>query len=249
MRVQEDFFDKIDSEVKAYLLGFLLADGCIRQPKGNRQLNVTLSIQEEDRSVNELLIKYIVPYKESKIYHSPSKKAKGEKPLSILTIVSEKLCIRLINLGCNINKSKVGIKFPTYRGILLRHFIRGYYDGNGGISIRNRAYKYLRKSTYNLSKLPKMLTLRYSIFFCSTDLLFLNTLKEVLSKVRGYITSKQTKNLITYTLNYDTVEDVKEILNFMYFKSNYYLDRKYKKFEMLIKSQAVDTFTEGLTTT
>ncbi len=249
MKVNEEFFDQINSEVKAYLLGFLLADGCIKQPKGNRQLNLVLSIQEEDSNICKLLVDNVAPFNSMNIYHSPSKKAKGEKPLCIVTITSNKLCNRLIELGCNINKTVTGIKFPTYRGILLRHFIRGYFDGNGGISIRNRKYTYKRITSYKLDKSPMLEIKRYSIFFCSTDLSFITTLKDVLKVDKGYITSKATKNLTTYTLNYDTASDVTSILTMLYNDCTYKLDRKFQKFDMLIKSQAKTTVLEGLETT
>lgn len=251
MKVQKHFFDQINNELKAYLLGFLFADGSISEGRDNRQLRLVVSIQEDDKIINELLRDNIAPFNNVNTYHSPSKKAKGEKPLSVFSISSDELCNRLIELGCNINKSKIGINFPDLHPKAIRHFIRGYYDGNGGITLRNRKYTYQRKTTYTLQRKPKLEVIRPSVFFCSTDLKFLHYIQEYLflQSSRGYIVSKQSKNLITYTLCYDTYSDVIDILNYLYKDCKYKLDRKYNKFDMLIKSQAGDTSSEGLTTT
>ena len=48
----EDYFNVIDSELKAYLLGYFLADGCITNPtKGNKCISMCL--QEKDRYILE----------------------------------------------------------------------------------------------------------------------------------------------------------------------------------------------------
>lgn len=48
----ENYFNEIDTELKAYLLGFFLADGCVIQPAtGNKCISMCL--QEQDKCVLE----------------------------------------------------------------------------------------------------------------------------------------------------------------------------------------------------
>ena len=55
----ENFFNKIDTEEKAYWLGFLYADGCVHD-KPNGQKLITLVVKDEE--VIKKFIKKIVMY-------------------------------------------------------------------------------------------------------------------------------------------------------------------------------------------
>ena len=50
-------------------------------------------------------------------------------------ITSAKLCNDLVNLGIGYNKSYSELHIPEMPKNLIRHFIRGYFDGNGCITI------------------------------------------------------------------------------------------------------------------
>ena len=43
-KVNHNYFNLIDTEYKAYILGFIYADGCISQPSGNRKLNFRIHV-------------------------------------------------------------------------------------------------------------------------------------------------------------------------------------------------------------
>lgn len=67
-----------------------------------------------------------------------SKKCKTYQDVARLTIHSKKLCEDLITLGATPKKTH-NLKFPNENIIprqLLNHFIRGYFDGDGGVSSR-----------------------------------------------------------------------------------------------------------------
>lgn len=49
------YFKEIDSPVKAYLLGFIIADGNITIPKGNRQARFSCYQHEKQKEIIELL--------------------------------------------------------------------------------------------------------------------------------------------------------------------------------------------------
>lgn len=132
-KINEDFFDKIDTEEKAYILGFLYADG-------NNQVNkttVSISLKETDKEILEKITKIIQPLKPLQ-YRDRTKKLKGDfknsKNQYRLIINNKKISKKLSELGCGKAKSNT-IIFPTFiNELLIHHFIRGYFDGDGCVT-------------------------------------------------------------------------------------------------------------------
>jgi intein-encoded DNA endonuclease-like protein len=118
----EDFFENIDSEIKAYYLGLIVADGSVR--KGNV---FALSLESVDAYLVEKL-KETVNYT-GVIYKSVYKTG----IMHILCMTSEKMCIDLSKYGVVKNKTHVTF-FPNIPEELHHHFIRGVFDGDGSIT-------------------------------------------------------------------------------------------------------------------
>ena len=130
-----DFFEKIDTEEKAYWLGFMYADGYIVNYKskgyGERSCGITLSIKDENH-----LKKFKTSIKATNPLNYYRKKNTNSEFVRLL-LKSEKTVLDLINKGCVPQKTKI-LKFPSNETIpknLLRHFIRGYFDGDGSIAL------------------------------------------------------------------------------------------------------------------
>lgn len=136
----EGYFKCIDSDEKAYWIGFICADGCIVE--GKTQLALEIGLQERDR---EHLVKFLraLDFKENDIdkkirVKNTRLKGKTYKSCSI-AIYSTKMCQDLIKLGVITRKSLV-MKFPTkISKQLIPAFLRGYIDGDGGYNIRYRS--------------------------------------------------------------------------------------------------------------
>lgn len=63
--VNDDFFKNIDSEIKAYLLGFFLADGTYGLgARCTKSYRFQVTLQEEDLEIISLFKEFIVPTKE-----------------------------------------------------------------------------------------------------------------------------------------------------------------------------------------
>ena len=124
----KDFFKRIDSEEKAYLLGFIYADGCV----SNNTFSIKLSIKDLDLLVK---IKEILSSSHKIVTHE-NKSGYGIGNISCcLAINNSELAEDLISLGVFRNKSKT-LKFPTENQVpksLINHFIRGYFDGDGSV--------------------------------------------------------------------------------------------------------------------
>ena len=133
--LNENYFKKIDSQEKAYFLGFMFADGNIS--KKQNQCRITL--QRKDKYMLEKFQKLLET-------NEPLSWVKQNKAWK-LSFTSPKIKQDLINHGCMPCKT-FKIEFPLWlRENLKPHFIRGFVDGDGSISIQfvnNHKQKQLR---------------------------------------------------------------------------------------------------------
>lgn len=113
---RENYFENIDSEDKAYWLGFIWADGYINKDS----LEIEIHIKDKDHLVEfqeDLCDNHKLYDRERQTTHSCR-----------LTLGSQKLVSDLVNLGYK-NKL-VPVNLPEQ---LERHFIRGLFDGDGSV--------------------------------------------------------------------------------------------------------------------
>lgn len=242
-----NYFDSIDTEYKAYILGFIYADGCITNNLNGRQKRLDISIQEEDGYIlNKLAmdIRGTVPIKR----YTPSQIRNNEKPQSKFTVSSDKLCGDLISMGCLIKKTTNGMTLPNLPKELISHFIRGFFDGDGSIVVDLVKRRYQRKCTYKIPNPAPPFKIRHRIYFTSTDKVFLENIEYYLKSL-GLTGKTQWRTVVKkqmiYTMGFEKKSDIPLIQNYLYKDANYYLKRKYDKFNMPISSQAEDTSSEG----
>ena len=138
----EHFFDVIDTEEKAYWLGFIFADGYIYSSpldtsKKRIDWNFELCTKGDDKEHMEKFAKAIGYNKELHV----TKADKYGHTRCRVCLSSEILWRQLNSLGCTPRKS-LTLKFPDEDIFkskdLIRHFIRGYFDGDGCISYANK---------------------------------------------------------------------------------------------------------------
>ena len=123
------YFQIIDCSEKAYFLGLLYADGNVYL-KRNR---IQITLINEDSYILEIFKAKISST--AKLYNDRSKYSK-------LIIDSKEMTKNLIDLGCVPQKSLI-LKFPTEEQVpkhLIHHFIRGYFDGDGGVTKRKNNF-------------------------------------------------------------------------------------------------------------
>jgi len=207
--LNENFFEKIDTEEKAYFLGFLYSDGYI-YPKKN---SVSLCLQIEDI---EILNKFNTCISSNRpLYRiKPPKKFPYRKVLVKLNIVNNQFFKHLISKGC-LNKKSLILKFPNKSIIkkdLLHHFIRGYFDGDGSVYISSN---------------------KLNIEFTGT-LNFITEVQNILIKDLGFNKTsiyfkKNAKN--TCRVRYTGNKQCLKFKNWLYKNSTVFLDRKKSKFE------------------
>ncbi len=131
--VNHNYFDKIDSEDTAYFLGLLYADGNISSCKNSSTKRIKLTLQDKDKHILESLTALIQPTKPlNKVHGSGLYKDSVHWQMMIN---SDHMAKILINYGCVERKSLI-LKFPEWLADkeLQRHFLRGYFDGDGTIN-------------------------------------------------------------------------------------------------------------------
>jgi hypothetical protein len=132
-KVNYNYFDNIDTQEKAYWLGFLYADGYIRERKSGNSLEMKLSIKDKahlekfrdsigsSHQIKESIskVKYKLGFSESHMCH--------------LAMYSTDLVNSIKRHGVHSRKTFT-IEFPKLDKKLVHHFIRGYFDGDGSFS-------------------------------------------------------------------------------------------------------------------
>lgn len=122
-------FEKIENEMDAYWLGYLMADGY--NHISGKMIQFTQA--EQDKDVVYALRDYIG--KGSITITNP--RSVDSQALYMLSVYSKELSENLTKLGC-INNKSLTLKMPAIADDLLWHFIRGYFDGDGCIYSKMR---------------------------------------------------------------------------------------------------------------
>lgn len=127
-----NYFQNIDTEKKAWLLGFILADGNITIPSKSPNAKLfQLEIQQRDVEVLQILCDEIgLSYSNIKTYKRSNR---NTQPTVKVSFNSNIFCNHLIALGIVPNKTFVA-QIPQIPLNLTNHFLRGLIDGDGRIS-------------------------------------------------------------------------------------------------------------------
>ena len=209
--VDETIFQNIDSEEKAYWLGFLYADGSVRkiEKKGHFEMRLWISIKDEPhlwKFKSFLQSEHPIKYRTTKIkYKNSFSISEGVG----INICSKKMVEDLFKLGCIQNKT-CRLFEPEIKKELFCHFIRGYFDGDGCMSIKkNNSGKVI-----DFSSSSKNILMWISDIFKIHDVEFCDLF--------------QVKN--HYRLRNSKIQDIIKIYKFMYEGSSIFLKRKEIKF-------------------
>ena len=197
--LDEDFFENINNEKKAYWLGFLLADGCNSR---DRAVKFALSSLDEDM---------VEAFKKDIKSTAPIYRNKG---LSTLTVHSRKFVSFLKPYGFIQNKTQ-NTFFPNIPESFHRDFIRGYFDGDGSVSVF--VSKGLRGKT---------ISAYYSI--AGTEELLMG-IQDVLIKHCNLNKNKLVQSKGIKILTYGGTNQVEKIYHYLYDGCTVFMDRKRKK--------------------
>ena len=198
LKVDEDYFENIDTEGKAYFLGIMYSDGSVSKNQ------FYLKMKDED---------VLQSFKLELKTEAPIRRIESYQDAYILEVSCKKLCMHLNNHGCVPNKTRV-IQVPKLREDLYRHFIRGFFDGDGCLQLNDKLYH-----------------CRFDLVCAAKQ--FLEQLRPMITehaKTNGYLGKE--KNYDIWHLNYSG-HQVVQILDWLYKDSHFYMKRKYNKYLLL----------------
>jgi hypothetical protein len=221
-----NLFEQIDTEEKAYWLGLLMADGSIAWQKnksGIKYYGIKLGLCDK-----ELMDKY------KKFFDIPEEfpyqilNQPNCQPVYYLYITCHKIAEDLVKHGM-IKTKDYRTKVPKMPITLVRHFIRGYFDGDGCIYIRPKKLK------NGISTVERFV----SITSCSVKIL-----KQIESILKKLKLIRLNKNHVKYPKTYKNKKhppflgfthrtDVYNFLDFIYNNAIIYMDRKFNLYNSI----------------
>lgn len=203
MFLKKDYFSNINTEYKAYFIGLLLADGNVYL-RNNGQPCIRITLEKTDKYILEKL-------KEELNTSNQVTLNRGNEVT--LSIHSEKIFNDLKKYSIFPNKTfkKFFPKNIPYE--YMNHFLRGFFDGNGCISIN----KPINRVTY-----------RKQLSFCDNEELLIGIREFLTNELNTRFNKINTRKNISQ-LFYCSKEDVEKISNYMYKNSTIYMIRKYEK--------------------
>lgn len=211
--LNEHFFDSIDNELKAYLLGYLFADGFVGDEEYN---NIVFSQKKDDMEAVELFKESIEYTGELRIFEPGKASFKNSQDHVVVNFSSEHMANKLRNYG--LLKKESYKSLPKIDNNLLRHFVRGFFDGDGSITLTKSHYK---DKVYYSGALDIIVNKNLVDFF-------LNLFSDI------HFTIDQSKTDYMVYLKCHSKKGVKFFYDYFYKDSKYFLSRKKRKFDEII---------------
>lgn len=207
----EDFFEVIDTEEKAYWLGFMFADGYILDnSKYYGQDAFGMSLAEDSLDSLE-------KFKKSIQATNPITweiKEGNEQSIGRLLMRSQKTVEDLIDKGCVKQKSLILQPPKNVPNNLIKHFIRGFFDGDGSLI----KYEKTKNSiVYNIN-----ITSTYEMVKWICQILGM-----------GQIFPEKRRQQTWYFVVGGN-QQVIQIYHYLYDEATIWMDRKYKRFQELL---------------
>lgn len=222
---KDDFFEIIDSEEKAYILGFYVGDGCVLKCDNNSYtFNITL--QKNDEEILKKIIDIISPYTKL-TYENKHINHYGylTKDMCRLRISSKQIVETLEKHNLGFNKTYKQKSVANYvPQNLIRHFIRGYFDADGCIShskgkrtINGKLYEY-GNYIWNIISKDKSILEEIKIVLNYFDLH-----PNIYADSKGCFLISLTKK-----------KEFQKLYKLLYENSTLYLNRKKEKFKKIL---------------
>ncbi len=215
--IDHNYFEKIDTEDKAYFLGLLYADGSVAKKTNS----IKLSLKESDKHILDLFNKFLK--NESPIRFTKKTKETYSNMYSLM-ISSQKIKENLIDKGCVPLKTFL-LRWPCNTILpeyLVRHFVRGYFDGDGCFSYRKHQGKYL-KPAFNIVS---------TVDFCNG---LINLFKRE-TNCNCYMQKRyKNRNTNTRQLEISGSKQIISVMDWLYAGATIFIQRKRDKYLFFLK--------------
>lgn len=234
-RVRQNFFEKIETEIQAYLLGFYAADGNINEKRKTFRIH----LQKIDEELVFLYKDLICP--DARMFSTKEKlvKRKNGKVITAhettgIDINSSKICNDLVKLGIGYNKTYSELSIPNINENLIKHFVRGYFDGDGTIT------GWYCKPDLKWHKNERV---RIQVSICGKTKTMLNEIKIFFAKYGIKSTICFSNRDQMYQLSVPKSQ-LKKLYKLFYEDSYFYLSRKFNKFNYYVNTEESQLITD-----
>jgi intein/homing endonuclease len=211
----EDYFENINTEEKAYWLGFIAADGSIVKSSEYNSYRLYINLSHIDESHLEKFQNTIEANDIALQRHTSTVgfcNANGSTT-SRIVLNSLKLCTDLAKYHIHQRKS-YDIQLPSIDSDLMPHYLRGLFDGDGSYyyqyDTKNNRYRY----TFEIVGASKMLLKQIQEYLLSVNI-----------KTNLYC----RKGTNSFRLMSSSKQEILKLIDLLYSDAHIYLDRKYQK--------------------
>lgn len=217
--INESYFECINTHEKAYVLGFIVGDGCV--VNRGRSKRITISLAETDVEVLEFIANQLNAPEMVKHGVVPSDGRGG--PKCVLAVNRTKMANDLLALGVKVSPHtgiEEMISLPTPE--LTWSFILGFSDADGCVRNYQRSY---RLKDGSISELPRF---KWA----------LTAGERIITGIRDFIVSQGVKlsdkciqpKGVVKVLETSNPTAIKQIRDKMYANCSFFLSRKREKF-------------------
>lgn len=225
-RIRHDFFKNILTELQAYLLGFYAADGSVDE----KRKTLRICLQERDLEIVQLFKDSISP--DARFYKIDPKitternrmKIQGHGAVGV-DITSTILVQDLVSWGFGYNKTYQQLHLPDINRMLLKHFIRGYFDGDGCITgwVSNEKGKAIR--------------FRSKFDICGKTESLLDDIIDFFKENNIKLNKNYLKRDNMWRISTSSKKELCKIYKLLYEDANFYLQRKFNKFNHYVNTE------------
>lgn len=226
-RIRHDFFKNISTELQAYLLGFYTADGSIDEKRKTFRIHLSIKDSELVYLYKDIISPDARLFSVADNYKTTGRDGKeitGHGSIGV-DISSAILVNDLVELGIGYKKTYSDLTIPNIPENLIRHFVRGFFDGDGSIS------------TYLACEKGKKDRVRCGIQIDSKT-------KTLLENIQLFFKNNNIKfNLMylkrddMYRISTSSREEIKKLYLLFYKDSYFYLSRKFNKFDYYVNTE------------
>lgn len=225
------FFDTICTEQQAYWLGFLWADGSWSKTSPRCSGPNRLTLCQKRAEINHLQL-----FLDTIEADYPIRNFNGGYGKAVIAhINSRPLCVSLERLGFARKDQRIHI--PPIPPSLLHHFIRGYFDGDGCLSVYTQTIRdvVVNRHEWSLTGNPEFIRNIRSAIEQNVDV-------SHRVKIQTY---KRTDKAVS--LRYGRKSDIVALHDYLYQDATVYLDSKYQRFvEFFTREKKKGCFPDAL---
>lgn len=206
-QIDDSYFENIDNQHKAYILGFIYADGSI-----SKSNTLSFGLHKKDVEILEFI----------------KKELKSEHPIKInknyahFRITCKKLGEDLKKLNIIQNKTYNTINLP-YTGIYFKHFLRGFFDGDGSIYTSSK-----KINDYCINFSNNYYVLEELKFFLKCEL-----------NINSHLRLRRKNNYNSAMLEFKGSLQIQNFYNFLYEDSIFFLKRKHNRFQTPLENAKI----------